>query len=347
MNISLAFLRTLFVLLSVVFMTLFMISLPTGKTAANVALGVGIGFLFGFLLIAFDLFFKRFNLRSFNVAIVGIFIGYLMGKALTFVLHGILEVSSIGTLLQPHTVELIKIAVLLFGVYLGTIMTLRASDELYVSIPFVRFTQTAQKKKDLVIDASILADPRIIDLAATGLLDHQLVLPRFIVKELYAQSETGDETTRSKAKRALEVVKKMEALPHLGLRYHETDFPEVKDLQGKVLRLARLLDANILSADISRVQMGTIEGITVLNLHSLSNALKPLMQGGELIQVLISRLGNEPHQGVGYLEDGTMVVVNGGGDFLKKTISARVLSSSRSTSGRIIFCNVADNEAPA
>jgi uncharacterized protein YacL len=345
MNISLAFLRTLFVILSIVFMTLFMISLPTGKTAGNLLLGAFIGFVFGMVLIAFDLYFRRFNLRSFNIAILGIFIGYLMGQALSFVLHAVLEVSSIGVLLQPHTIELIKIAVILFGVYLGTIMTLRSADELYVSIPFVRFTQAEQKKKDLVVDISVLADPRIIDLASTGLLNHQLVVPRFVVKELYAQSELGDEATRSKAKRCLEVVKKLETMPEIEMRYHDTDFPEVKEIMGKVVRLARLLDANILSSDISRVQMGTIEGIIVINLHALSNALKPLMQGGELIRIKIQRYGKEPRQGVGYLEDGAMVVVNGGGDYVGQTIDARVLSVKHTSSGRMIFCNVAEEGA--
>lgn len=343
MNISLTFLRTLFVLLSIFFMTLFMISLPSGKTLANTLFGVGIGFTFGMVLIAFDLIFRRFNLRSFNIAILGVFIGYLMGQALSLILHAVLEISSIGVLLQPHTIELIKIAVILFGVYLGTIMTLRSSDELYVSIPFVRFTQTSQKKKDLVVDISVLADPRIIDLASTGLLNHQLVIPRFVVKELYAQSELGgDESTRSRAKRCLDVVKKLETMPELEMRYHETDFAEVKDMMGKVVRLARLLDANILSSDISRVQMGTIEGITVVNIHALSNALKPLMEGGEVIRIKIQRYGKEPRQGVGYLEDGTMVVVNGGGDFIGETIDAHVLSVKHTSSGRMIFCNVAD-----
>jgi uncharacterized protein YacL len=341
MNISLAFLRTLFVLLSVVFMTLFMISLPSGKSLPNILFGVGIGFAFGMVLIAFDLAFRRFNLRSFNIAILGVFIGYLMGQALALILHAVLEVSSIGTLLQPHTIELIKIAVILFGVYLGTIMTLRSSDELYVSIPFVRFTQTSQKKKDLVIDISTLADPRIIDLASTGLLNHQLVIPRFVVKELYTQSELGDESTRSKNKRCLEVVKKLEGMAGLEMRYHETDFPEVKDIMGKVIRLARLLDGNILTSDISRVQMGSIEGITIINLHALSNALKPLMEGGELIRIKIQYSGKGPRQGVGHLEDGTMVVVNGGGDFIGSTIEARVLSVKHTSAGRMIFCNVA------
>ncbi len=344
MNISLTFLRTLFVVLSIVFMTIYMHTSPMGHTIGSTMIGILLGLVLGSILIGFDMAFRRFNLRSFNIAVIGIFLGYLMGQALLIVFSAILDISSISIVLQPHTLEIIKISIFLFGVYLGTIMTLRSSDELYVSIPFVRFTQAAQKKKDLVVDVSVLADPRIIDLASTGLLDHQLILPRFVIKELYAQAEMGEEHSKGRAKRCLEVIKKLEAVPHLELRYNDTDFPEVKDMMGKIVRLARLLDANILSADISRVQMATIEGITVVNIHALSNALKPLMEGGELIKIKIQRYGKEPRQGVGYLEDGTMVVVNGGGDYIGDTIEARVLSVKHTTSGRMIFCNVADEE---
>ncbi len=344
MNISLVFLRVLFLVLSMVFMTIYMHSMPEGKTFSNTIFGMGLGFVFGMLLIGLDMTFRRFNLRSFNIAIIGIFIGYLMGQALILVFDAIVDISSISVVFKPQTLEIIKIALLLFGVYLGMVMTLRSSDELYISIPFVRLTQAAQKKKDLVVDISVLADPRIYDLAATGLLDHQLIIPRFVIKELYAQAETGDENTKHRAKRCLEVAKKLEEIPHLGLRYNETDFPDVKDMMGKIVRLSRLLDANILSSDISRVQMATIEGITVINIHALSNALKPLMQGGELIRIKIQRYGKEPRQGVGYLEDGTMVVVNGGGDYIGQTIEARVLSVKHTSSGRMVFCNVAEEE---
>ena len=223
-------------------------------------------------------------------------------------------------------------------------MTLRASDELYVSIPFVKFTPTAQKKKDLIIDSSVLADARIIDLAASGLIDHHLILPRFLLKDLYAQSEISDEMARNKAKRSLEVVKKLEQLPSLEMRYNDTDFPEVKDTMSKLIRLARLLDGNILTADISRVQISAIEGIKIINIHALSNALKPLMQAGEHIKIKIQRFGKESRQGVGYLEDGTMVVVNGGGAFIGEMIDALVLSVKHTTSGRMIFCNALDEE---
>lgn len=310
----------------------------------NGLIGVGLGVIFSAVLVGFDIAFRKYNLRSFNVAIIGIFIGYLMGQALVLILKAILDISSISNVLQPHTLEIVKIGLFLFGIYLGTLMTLRASDELYISIPFVRFTQVTQKKKDLLIDTSVLADARVIDVAATGLLDYQLVLPRFILKELYAQSEVGDEAARSKARRCLEIVKKLEGISHLEMRVNDNDFPEVKDLMGKLVRLARLLDANILSADISKVQMSSVEGITVVNIHALSNALKPLMQTGEFIKIKIQRYGKEPRQGVGYLEDGTMVVVNGGGDFIGETIEARVLSVKHTSSGRMIFCNAAEED---
>lgn len=221
-------------------------------------------------------------------------------------------------------------------------MTMRSSDEIYISIPFVKLAPLSHKKKDLIIDISALADARIIDATATGLFDSQLIIPRFAIKDLYAQAEMPDEVTKVKARRALEVIKKLETIPSLDLRFNDTDFPEARDVNGKLIRLARLLDANILTADISRIQMSGLEGVRVINIHTLSNALKPLMQTGEYIKIKIQRYGKEPRQGVGYLEDGTMVVVNGGGDFIGDLIDAQVLSVKHTSSGRMIFCNTFD-----
>ena len=145
--------------------------------------------------------------------------------------------------------------------------------------------------------------------------------------------------TKTKARRCLEVIKKMEQLSHLGLRFNDTDFPEVKDTTSKFIRLARLIDGNVLTADISRVQMASIEGVQIINLHSLSNALKPLMETGEMVKIKVQRYGKEPRQGVGYLDDGTMVVINGGGNFIGEVIDAQVLSVKHTSSGRMIFCN--------
>ncbi|MBM3192131.1 MAG: hypothetical protein FJZ63_05740, partial [Chlamydiae bacterium] len=288
-----------------------MVSSPHGELVPNIFVGVLLGAILIVLLIGFDIVFRRFNVRSFNISVIGLFLGYLMGQALVLVFDAVLDISALSISLKPQNLEIIKISLFLFGIYLGTIMTLRSSDELYVSIPFVKFAPSAQKKKDLVIDSSVLGDARIIDLCATGVFDFHLVIPRFIMKELYAQLETGDETTKAKSKRCLDTAKKLELMTNLGLRYQDTDFPEVKDITSKLIRLSRLVDANILTADISRVQMASIEGVRIINIHSLSNALKPLTQTGEFIKIKVQRYGKEPRQGVGYLDDGTMVVING------------------------------------
>lgn len=344
MNLALAFTRLLFLILSVFFMTAYMILGPGGYTGGRMALGICLGVGVGLALIGFDLLFKRFNLRAFNIAVIGLFVGYLMGQALNLVLSAILDISAASIHLQPQVLEVLKITLFLFGVYLGTLMTLRSADELYVSLPFVRFTPQAHKKKDLLIDNSVLSDPRLIDLASSGIVDRHMILPRFLIKELYLQAESSDESTRTKSKRTLEIAKKLEAMPELDLRYSDTDFPDAKEPMGKMIRLARLLDANILTADISRIQTPAAEGVKFINLHALSNALKPLMQAGEHIKIKIQRYGKEPRQGVGYLDDGTMVVVNGGGQFIGEIVDAKVLSVKHTTSGRMIFCNAPDEE---
>lgn len=344
MHLALVFTRILFFILSVFFITAYMISGPSGFHINRLGAGLLGGCLLGALLIGFDILFRRFNLRSFNIAIVGLFFGYLMGQALVWILSAILQISFASFHLSAQTIEIIKISLFLFGVYLGSMLTLRASDELYVSIPFVRFSPLAQKKKDLLVETSIISDPRILDLAASGILDAQLVLPQFLIKELYVQSETGSEDEKTRAKRSLENIKKLEEMPDLELRYQETDFPEISDLLGKMIRLARLLETNILTADLSQLQVPVIEGIKFINLHDLSKAFKPLMESGQQMKIKVQRYGKEPKQGVGYLEDGTMVVVNGGGEFIGETIDVNVLSVKHTSSGRIIFCNANSHE---
>lgn len=344
MNLSLVFMRIFFAIISIILITTYFIASGHSTHFYNIVYGILTGSVFSICLFGFDILFRRFNLRSFNIAIVGIFIGYFMGHGLVLVLDSVLQISRVSFVLDAKTIEIVKIILFLFGIYLGTLMILKASDELYISIPFVKFSPTSQRKKDVLIDISVLSDARIIDLCSTGILDHHLVIPRFIIKELYSLAENPDEHQKSKAKRALDALKKLEGIPNLHLRYNDTDFPEVKDSTNKLIRLARLIDGNIITADISRIQMATIEGVKIINMHSLSNALKPLMETGENIRIKVQRYGKEANQGVGYLEDGTMVVINGGGDYIGQTIDAQVLSVKHTSSGRMIFCNSQDHE---
>ena len=170
-----------------------------------------------------------------------------------------------------ETAGFFKAAIFLVTGYLGMVMTMRSSEELYFSIPFIRLKPSFQKKKDILLDISILTDPRIIDLATSGLLDHHLILPRFALKELYQMADSSDEGIKTKARRSLEVLKKLENIATLELRYVDTDFSDIKDTHAKLTNLARHSDANIITADINRVQQSEIEGVRVVNINLLSN----------------------------------------------------------------------------
>lgn len=282
---------------------------------------------------------RKTNLLSFNATVLGAFVGFLLGRVLV----------NLFDFLMPTEIELapfIKTSLMLIGIYFGVILTIKSANEITFSIPFVRFQQKTDKKKDLLLDASVLSDPRIIDLVATGLVDNHLVIPRFVLNDIKKMMESSDEPMNAKAKRSLEVYKKLESYPNLNIRLTDSEFSNIEDVNEKMIRSARLIDANILTADMSRIQISEIEGIKIINIHSLSNALKPLMQMGEHLLIKIQRYGKEPRQGVGYLDDGTMVVVNGGGDFIGQSIHVTVLSVKHTSSGRMIFCNTIENNQP-
>lgn len=339
MNLSLSFIKSFFLLISISIATAYTTTL-IGLNATSIALGLFGGALFSLAMMGLDLFLKRFNLHAFNVAMLGIFFGYLMGEALYLLANTLFDFSNLP--LSVPLKNLIKTSIFLFSTYFGMSMTARASEEFYISLPFVRFKPTHHKKKDLLVDLSILQDPRILDLAGSGLLDNQLILPRFTLKELQHHAESGHEMISSRARRSLEVFKKLENMAHLDLRYIDTDFHNIQDPMTKMVRLARLLDANIITSDINRIQQSTVEGVSIININTLANALKPISQAGEFINIKIQHPGKGARQGVGYLEDGTMVVINGGADHIGETIKAQVLSVKHTSSGRMIFCNSTD-----
>lgn len=340
MKMSLTFIRACFACLSMLVLTTYMLMTDLGGTMfANIAIGLASGLILSIALIAADSFvFRKCNLRTFNITLIGLVVGFFMGEALLFLLNAGVEISQIS--ISPALLNPLKTVLFLITLYLGLALTARSADELHLSIPFVRLKAAQTKKKDILVDWTILMDSRILDLANSGLLDDHLIMPRFMLKEIYLMLENSDENTKSRARRCLEVFKKLETTPGLDLRYSEVDFADLRDPALKLTQLARLLDANIITADVTRFQPFAIEGTRIINIHMLSNALKPMT--GEQISIKIQRYGKEPRQGVGYLEDGTMVVVNGGAEYIGETIKAHVLSVKHTSSGRMIFCNAAE-----
>ena len=332
MNNSFSVSRLFFVALSTAFLTAYLPPLMAGGiNFQNLCMGAISGFAFGLAVLSIEKVLRACHLKSFFVASMGLFFGCLLG-------NGIFSLIS-PLPLEKETLGLIHVILLLFCSYSGFVIANRSSAEIAFSIPYVRLKASGEKRKDLIVDLSVLADSRILDLASSGLVDGHLLLPRFLIKEL----QTCGEDTKSK--KCLEIIKKLESIPTLGLKIIDTDFPDIKESSAKLVKLARSLDANLLSADINRVQQAEIQGVRIINIHLLSNALKPITQSGEQLDIKVQRYGKEARQGVGYLEDGTMVVVNGGADFIGQTIRCNVLSVKHTGSGRLIFCNAPDEES--
>lgn len=334
--------RSLFMLVSILFMIAFTMNTGEKVTASTYLSGALYGFILASTAIVLDRLLKKISFRFFNLTIVGLIFGYLMSLCLLLIFTTFLDIALFK--LSETTIALCKLSIFLSGLYLGVILSYRYSEELCITIPFVRLQPTMHKNKSLLLDSSALADSRIIDLAATGLLNRRILIPRFLLNELQNELQCKEEVEQQRSKRSLENLKRLELMPQLEITYQDGDLPENKSPIEKSIHFARLFDADVLTAEIGYVQKAE-SNVTIISLHDLSKALKPIMQSGEQLSVKIQRLGKEEKQGVGYLEDGTMVVVNGGGTCIGSTITAHVLSVKHTQSGRLVFCNIAEDGA--
>lgn len=268
------------------------------------------------------------KLRTLNRILLGLILGSLLSLSLL-------------SLIPAPKDSLLALLLRALGPILGLYVFLFSKESFVLSIPFIRLQEQVERTRHFLLDESVLVDGRLADLATLGLFDQRLIVPRFLLSKLSLEAESSDESVALRAKHGLETVNRLSSLPELALRIHEADFPELKEFSAKVVRLARSLEADLLSAETGSHAPA---GVRTLNLHTLAQALKAPIGKGETLRIKIQRLGKEEGQGVGYLEDGSMVVVNGGSEYLGEGALARVLSVKCSTTGRMIFCNLIESE---
>jgi uncharacterized protein YacL len=296
----------------------------------------------GSILSVFDWLSRHFSLRALNVFILGSLLGYLF--SLTFM--ACLDHLTFWTpRLLPASKLLagIKFSLLLFGIYFGISLVARAADEIYMSIPLVRFRFNNNKKKDLLVDRSAVFDTRLLDIAGCGMFDQRLVIARHLIKELQDGLSQPDDALRLKCRKALDMIASLEMLPRLNIRFYETDFDEVKDPLLKMIKVARNIDADIITSTLGPSALTQIEDIRFINLQALASAMQPPITIGESIQLKICKVGKESSQGIGFLDDGSMVVVNHAGHLVGQSVSCNLLSIKRTMNGRLIFANLEDS----
>jgi uncharacterized protein YacL len=208
------------------------------------------------------------------------------------------------------------------------------------------FRDSARLHQYKVLDTSVIIDGRIADICETGFLEGTLVVPQFVLRELQQVADSSDSLKRNRGRRGLDILQKMQKIAHVTVQIVETDFPEVREVDLKLIELARRMNGKIVTNDFNLNKVAQLRGVPVLNINELANSLKPVVLPGEVMRVFVIKEGKEAGQGVGYLDDGTMVVVDQARKALGKTIEVSVTSVLQTTAGKMIFCRWLDGPPP-
>jgi uncharacterized protein YacL len=238
--------------------------------------------------------------------------------------------------------SLLALSVLL-GAWLGVAIGVRRGPDV-TGLNAVLFPRGAPERPIKLVDTSAIIDGRIADLAATGFIDGPLVVPQFVLRELQQIADSTDPRKRTRGKRGFEVVQRLQRLPGLIVEVDASDVPGVTEVDEKLLELAKARAAKVITTDYNLNQRAELSGVAVLNVNDLSNALKPAVVAGEAMRVHVMREGKEAGQGVAYLDDGTMVVVDQGKRWIGQSVDVAVTSVLQTSAGRIIFTKLRDEE---
>lgn len=330
-------LRILFVVLFTVygylsqFQWLFPFSLPQGAW-----IGAGIGFCFSLLVVLVDLFFKRFTVRNVLSILIGVALGLLVHRLLMEV------VRSVGV--PPEILKQLGVVSAVMFSYLGAITILRGQDEFNLLIPFVKLESKGAGEELILLDTSVIIDGRIADIAETHFLSGKLILPRYVLKELQLIADSADPLKRNRGRRGLDILNRIKENPNIEVKIQEMDFPELSTVDAKLVKMAQVVNAKVFTNDYNLNKVAELQGVKVLNINELANALKPVVIPGETMQVKILKEGKEHDQGVAYLDDGTMVVVDNGRRRIGQTIIVMITSVLQTQAGRMIFARPGDSE---
>jgi uncharacterized protein YacL len=278
----------------------------------------------------------------------GIFFGLLAGMiatlAFTFIIDLLAEVWRFQE--AENIVSTVKVLVGIALCYLAISTVLKTQDDFRLVIPYVEFAKQLRGPKPLLLDTSALIDARIADLAQTGIIEYPVIVPQFVIDELNTLADSQDRLKRARGRRGLDVIGRLQRIPTLDLTIDDLPMPG-KAVDQKLVDLARKMPAKIVSADVALNRIANIQGVDVLILNDVANSLKPAVIPGEQITIHLIKRGEQPGQAVGYLDDGTMVVAEDGGERIGQKVTIAVTSAIQTSSGRLIFGRLTEEYRPA
>jgi len=301
----------------------------------------GIGFAIG---VAFALAIIGLELRLHRVPahhMVGALVGGVTGLVGAYLVWGVLSGLD---LVAAHFIHSLLVV---FLIYMGVVIGARRGEWFEPARIIAAFKDASRLHQYKVLDTSVIIDGRIADICETGFLDGTLVVPQFVLRELQQVADSSDSLKRNRGRRGLDVLQRVQKMSNVQVQIVETDFPEVKEVDLKLIELAKRLSGKIVTNDFNLNKVAQLRGVAVLNINELANSLKPVVLPGEVLRVFVLKEGKEAGQGVAYLDDGTMVVVDQGKRALGRTIEVTVTSVLQTTAGKMIFCRWADAVAAA
>jgi uncharacterized protein YacL len=290
-----------------------------------------LGLLLGLGIVFFEIRLKKISLKRLLGAATGSVLGILGAYLASLVLGRAFPN-------DQSTIPFLQIGILLWMAYVGLVIGANKGDMLNLAAFGGLFGgEKTSKHSFKILDTSVIIDGRIADIAETGFLDGALVIPQFVLRELQLVADSADSMKRNRGRRGLDILQRVQKMPQLNVQIVEDDFPNVRDVDMKLIELAKLYDCKIVTNDFNLNKVAQLHGVDVLNINELANALKPVVLPGELMRVFILKEGKEYNQGVAYLDDGTMVVVDNAKRMISKTIDISVTSVLQTTAGKMIF----------
>jgi uncharacterized protein YacL len=280
-------------------------------------------------IIFFETRVRRASLKTLIGAAMGSILGIIGATLIGFLI-------TVQGALPPDVRAYVTLALLLLMAYVGLMVGAAKGEFLDLSALGGLLRERSQRNVK-ILDTSVIIDGRIADIVETGFLEGVLLIPNFILRELQQIADSPDTHKRNRGRRGLDILQKLQTKHGVTVQFSEVDFPELRDVDQKLIELAKQLDAKIVTNDFNLNKVAQLRGVEVLNINELANALKPVVLPGETMRVFILKEGKEANQGVAYLDDGTMVVVDNARKMIGKTIEATVTSVLQTTAGKMIF----------
>jgi uncharacterized protein YacL len=290
-----------------------------------------VGVVSGIAVVVFEIRIKQVSMRRLIGAAFGSVLGILGAYLISLVLEKAMPDSD-------NTVPFLEVLILALMTYCGLVVGAAKGEMLNLAALGGLFGgEKASKNSFKILDTSVIIDGRIADISETGFIDGALVIPQFVLRELQLVADSSDSMKRNRGRRGLDVLQRIQKMPQLNIQIVEDDFPNVRDVDMKLIELAKVYACKIVTNDFNLNKIAQLHGVEVLNINELANALKPVVLPGETMRVFILKEGKEYNQGVAYLDDGTMVVVDNARKMISKTIDVAVTSVLQTTAGKMIF----------